>query len=301
MSTQITTAFIQQFSSVVDHLNQQDGSLLRSAVRNESIQGEKSFYDQLGPTIASKRTARHAPTVYTNSAHDRRMVTADTYDWSDLIDQPDRIATIADFDSPYAKSAAMAIGRAHDHAIIAAALGTAYKGKDGTSTATIGASNQIAVNFGGSSVGLTVAKLRRARYLLSANKNNPREQWYLVGGPKQQDDLLATTEVTSADYNSVRALVNGDVNTFLGFQFIWTPELVDPLMEGISYVSSTDIATCFAFRKTGLLLATGKELDVRMDTLPQMNYSTQIWASATFGATRMEEGSVVSIACDQSP
>ncbi len=301
MSTQISTAFIQQFSSLVDHLNQQEGSLIRGAVRNESIQAEKSFYEQLGPTVATKRTARHAPTVHTNSTHQRRMVTADTYDWSDLIDQPDRIATLADFDSPYAKSAAMAIGRAHDHAIITAALGTAYSGKDGTTSNSIGASNQIAVNFGGSNSGLTIAKLRRANYLLSANKNSTREPWYLVGGPKQKDDLLATTEVTSSDYNVVRALVNGEINSFLGFQFIWTPEIVDPLMEGISYVTSTDIATCFAFRKTGLLLATGKELDVRMSELPTMNYSTQIWASATFGATRMEEGSVISIACDQSP
>ena len=34
------------------------------------------------------------------------------------------------------------------------------------------------------------------------------------------DRLLANTETTSADYNSVKALVAGEMNTFMGFEFI---------------------------------------------------------------------------------
>jgi len=43
MSTQVTTAFVQQFSANVQMLSQQKGSLLRRAVREESVTGEKAF------------------------------------------------------------------------------------------------------------------------------------------------------------------------------------------------------------------------------------------------------------------
>ena len=62
MSTQVTTAFSQQFSSNVYLLTQQKGSKLRAGVREESITGEKAFFDQVSSVAAVKRTSRHADT-----------------------------------------------------------------------------------------------------------------------------------------------------------------------------------------------------------------------------------------------
>ncbi len=52
MSTQITTAFVNQFSSNVSMLSQQMGSLLRSAVDEESVNSEKAYFDQIGSVAA---------------------------------------------------------------------------------------------------------------------------------------------------------------------------------------------------------------------------------------------------------
>jgi len=52
MSTQITTAFVNQFSSNVQMLSQQMGSLLRNSVDEESVTGEKAFFDQVGSVAA---------------------------------------------------------------------------------------------------------------------------------------------------------------------------------------------------------------------------------------------------------
>ncbi len=60
MSTQITTAFVNQFSSNVSMLSQQMGSLLRPAVDVESVVGEKAFFDQVGEAAAVARTSRHS-------------------------------------------------------------------------------------------------------------------------------------------------------------------------------------------------------------------------------------------------
>tara|TARA_R110002167_G_scaffold89598_2_gene241788 strand:- start:689 stop:895 length:207 start_codon:yes stop_codon:yes gene_type:complete len=62
MSTQINTAFVQQFSSNVTMLSQQMGSLLRGSVDSETIVGEKAFFDQVGKAAAVARTTRHGDT-----------------------------------------------------------------------------------------------------------------------------------------------------------------------------------------------------------------------------------------------
>ena len=43
MSTNITTAFVQQYSANIQMLSQQMGSLLRDKVRLESVVGKKCF------------------------------------------------------------------------------------------------------------------------------------------------------------------------------------------------------------------------------------------------------------------
>ncbi len=90
MSTQITTAFVNQFSSNITMLSQQMGSLLREAVDVETVTGEKAFFDQVGSAVAQVRTSRHGDTPLMETPHARRMVTMSTYEYADLIDDPDK-------------------------------------------------------------------------------------------------------------------------------------------------------------------------------------------------------------------
>ena len=62
MSTQVTTAFVNQFSSNVQLLAQQIGSKLRGAVSEEMVTGEKAYFDQIGSGVAQLRASRHADT-----------------------------------------------------------------------------------------------------------------------------------------------------------------------------------------------------------------------------------------------
>ena len=62
MSSQITTAFVQQYNNNVQMLSQQKGSLLRSAVSVESINAKNAYFDQVGVATAVKRTSRHGDT-----------------------------------------------------------------------------------------------------------------------------------------------------------------------------------------------------------------------------------------------
>lgn len=286
MSTEITTAFVQQFSSNVQLLSQQMGSLLRGSVSEESVTGEKAFFDQVGQSAAVKRTSRHSDTPILDTPHSRRMVTMDSYEWADLVDDADKVRLLIDPTSAYARTAAAAIGRAMDDAIISAATGTAKTGKSGSTSTTLPSAQQIAHG----STDLTIEKLIEAKQKLDVNSVDPSIPRYIVVSPFQIQRLLNETAVTSSDFNTVKALVRGEVDTFMGFKFIVSNRLA----------KSGNNRTCFAFAEDGLKLAVGKDVMARIEERADKSYSTQVYYCATFGATRMEEDKVVEITCDES-
>ena len=67
MSSEITTAFVKQFSSNVFHLSQQKGSRLAAACRNESQTGKSAFYDRIGAATAQKKNI--ASRGYSTNGH----------------------------------------------------------------------------------------------------------------------------------------------------------------------------------------------------------------------------------------
>jgi hypothetical protein len=115
------------------------------------------------------------------------------------------------------------------------------------------------------------------------------EERIIVVSARQLQDLLRTTEVTSADYNTVRALVDGNVNTFMGFKFRRTQLL------GLA----STVRSCFAYVKSGIVLAE-RGLKTYMDVRTDLSHSLQIRSVASLGAIRMEEKKVVEIACDEA-
>jgi hypothetical protein len=286
MSTQITTAFVQQFSSNVQLLSQQRGSLLRNAISEESVTGEKAFFDQVGSVAAVKRSSRHGDTPLLETPHSRRMVTMDTYEWADLIDDADKVRMLIDPTSTYAQAAAAAMGRSMDDEIITAALGASKTGKSGSTSTSFDSNNQIA----NGSADMTLAKLIEAKKILDSNDVDPSIRRYIAVSPAQIESLLNNTTVTSSDYNTVKALVQGEIDTFLGFKFIVSNRLSK---EG-------NIRSCFAWAEDGIKLAVGKDVMARIDERSDKSYSTQVYYCATFGATRMEEAKVVQIDCDES-
>jgi len=282
MSTQITTAFVEQYSSNIQMLSQQKGSLLRDKVRVESVTGKNAFFDQVGSVTASVRSTRHADTPQSDTPHSRRRVSLVDYEFADLIDDLDKVRMLVDPTSTYALAAAYAMGRAMDDAIIAAATGSADTGVAG-GTAVALPSSQIIAEAG--TTGMTIAKLREAKEIIDLADVDPSLPRHIIVSPKQITDLLGTTEVTSSDFNTVKALAQGDINSFLGFNFVVSNRLA----------IATSKRDCIAFVSDGIGLAVGKDSTARIDERADKGYATQVYYSAAFGATRMEEDKVVKI------
>ena len=282
MSSQITTAFVQQYSNNVQMLSQQKGSLLRNAVDAETIVGKNAFFEQVGQATAQKRVSRHSDTPQIDTPHSRRRVSMVDYEYADLIDKQDQVRTLIDPTSSYAQAAAFALGRAMDDEIITAVSGTAFSGETGSTSVVLPSAQKITES---GTDGMTIAKLREAKEKFDSASVDPSIPRYIVVGPKQISDLLGTTQVTSSDFNTVKALANGEINSFLGFNFITSNRL--------SIASSKRL--CLAFAMDGIKLALGQDIMTRIDERSDKGYATQVYVCMTMGATRMEEEKVVTI------
>jgi hypothetical protein len=296
MSFQVDTALVKSYHSNINILSQQRGSRLSQYVRRETQNSKDDFYDRIDATAAVKVTGRHQDTPLISTPHDRRKVSLEDYDWADLIDKKDRIRMLADPTSPYTINAVNAMGRAKDQAIIDAAFGTAYSGETGATSVTFPSTQDVAVSYteGGAPAAdsnLTIGKLRRAASIIKGNEAvEDGEMMVAAVAQSQIDSLLRTTEVTSADYNTVKALQAGTVDTFMGFKFVRTQLLP---------IDSNNVRSCIFFAAGGLLLATGLEISVDIGPRRDKRNSVQVYVTMGIGAARMEEKKVVRVKCDE--
>lgn len=291
MSFEITEAMVQQYSSNITLLLQQKQSRLRRAVRVEPIHAEFQYYDQIGPVEAQPKGGRHSDTPLMSTPHMRRRVSSSPYNWADLVDNSDKLRMLADPTGPYTMNAVMAFNRAIDQIIIDAFFDDAWTGKEGKTKVTFPSSQVIPV--GTTATGLTIDKLIATKKLFWQNEalgENDEVPLYMAVTSNQLENLLKTTQVTNIDYNTVRALVRGEVNTFMGFEFIRTERLP----------WANNVRDCVAWVKDGMLLAVAEDITVKGGPRPDKNYSQQIYVEMDMGATRMEEKKVVKVQCSES-
>ena len=102
--------------------------------------------------------------------------------------------------------------------------------------------------------------------------------------------LLNTTEIKSADYNSVKALVQGELDSFLGCKVIRSERLA----------GGATARKALLFTKSGIGLAIGKDITSRVTEESTLHFAKQIYFSMSLGASRLEEDKVVEIACNES-
>ena len=291
MSIQITTSFVEQYSSNVTMLSQQMGSKLRGSVDVETINGKNAFFDQVGVTAAQIRTSRHGDTPQIDTPHSRRRLSLADYEWADLVDDVDKVRMLIDPTSSYAKAAAAAMNRSIDDVIITAMNASANTGVAGGTSTALPSTQKTATSD--QSDGLTIAKLLSAKKIMDNNDVDPSLKRYIVCGPQQISDLLGTTSVTSADFNTVRALSTGEVNSFLGFEFIMSTRLNKD-------ATNTTDRLVFAYTEDAIKLGIGKDIGAKISERADKSYSTQVYYCMSLGAVRMEEKKVVQIPCHEA-
>jgi len=291
MSFNVTTHFVQQYTTNVQLLLQQKGSKLRAAVSAGSYTGKAAkAIEQVGSVNAQKRVVRHGDTPLISTPADARWVFPVDYEWADLIDDQDKLRMLIDPQSSYALNGAYALGRAMDDEIISAFFGTSKTGENGSTNTSFPAGQQVAATGGSTgATGLNIAKLREAKRILMANEVDiDNDPLYCVITAQQHDDLLNEAQAISLDYNTRPVLVDGKITAFMGFNFIHTERLD---ADGSSYRRLP------AFAKSGMHLGMWNDISTMVSERADKGYATQVYVKGTFGATRTEEKKVVEIKC----
>jgi len=305
MSLQIPVAFVDQFKANILSLSQQKQSKLRGVCRMESVTGDTMYVERIGPKDAQLRGARHGETPISDAQHTRRKLSmADYIVPADLIDKPDKLKLLIDPQSVYTQNQVFSLNRAIDDVIIAAIFGAAYGGHTGATTINfydVGESRLVqssgVIRAAGSDwsdtveTPLTIAKLLTCKQLLDDAEIDEERQRYFVTNPYNLNQLMNTTEVKSADYNTVKALAQGQVNSFMGFNFIKSTRL--PADD-----TDTGATKCAAFVQDAIVLAIAEEPSVSVSVRNDLCDSIQVFSTLSIGATRVEGPAVVGITLD---
>ena len=289
----VSTAFTEQYSALVYMLSQQKGSKLRGFVRNETVNNARNaYFERLGEADAQEITTRHGDTPLNEIPHSRRRLTPADYNTATLLDNADQLKMLIDPKSPYANAQAMTLGRQIDDIIINSVYAAVATGQSGgTSVAfeddsrsmngdgTITALGTLASS--GTETDITLAKMLAMMNLFNEEDVDVDIPKYWCVSPREIQIMLDITEVGSADYNTVKTLTQGKVDSFMGFNWVWSNRL--PLDAASSATTRT-----FAWAEDGLILGTAENITSRITERDDKNYSIQVYSEMSAGAIRLE-------------
>lgn len=302
--TQIPDHYVIQYETNWQMLLQQMDARLKDRTKLVQANGAAVRFNQMDIATMSAVTARNGATVNDSLALPARWAYPVPYSTSSWFDEFDNtfLGSVVLPTSETMQAQLAAYNRTADQVLINALLGIANitstlatSSGFGLNNTTIGVpfptGQVVAVNYVGgggtpANTSLTIAKIREAKRIMDSNEV-PAEGRILVVSSKEIADLLGTQEVTNQLYNSVRALVDGEVTSFLGFSVVRSELL--PVFLGVR--------TCIAYQRDSAVVIDGGR-KTYMDIIPTQNHSLQIRSTAILGATRLLEKGVVSIACD---
>ena len=277
MAINVSNAFVTLFDAEVKQAYQGE-SVLRNTVRlRTGVEGSTHKFPKIGKGVAQVRVPQTDVTPM-NVDYSQATVTLSDYiaaEYSDIFNQ----AKI-NFDerSELVQVVSKSIGRRADQLIIDAL--------DAAST-----SLTVATSVGGAGTNLNLDKLLEAKKLMDAG-NVPMEGRHILIHANNLSALLGETEVTSSDFNSVKALVSGDVNTFLGFNF----HVIGDRDEGGLPKPST--RTCYAWHQGAVGYAEGMGIRTEINYIPEKT-SHLVASMFSAGAVGIDAEGIVEIACTE--
>jgi len=287
MSISIPQSFVDQFSTNVHMLAEQETSRLRAVAQEEGVEGESFSRDRIGTTqdSANPINTRHGDTPLNDTPHSRRWGFIKDYDVADLIDRQDRVRLLIDPQGPYTRRHAGVMGRSIDDEVINAALGTAKEGRNGNTDVPLPSGQKIT---SGSSNALSIQKLIETKEIMDASEIGMDMPRFFITNARGIAQLLEDEKVTSADFNTVRALVRGEISEYMGFTFIRSERLP------IGQVSA-NVRQDFAIARGGVILGMAQEPNSVATPRPDKRMAQQVYTWGSWGSVRIEDELVVEV------
>ena len=282
MSKTLTTNAAAQFDAEVKQAYQNAGQL-RQAVRVKTgVVGSTHRFPKIGKGLATPRIPQ-TDVIPMNVAHTGVVATLADWNAPEYTDIFDQQKVNYSERQALANVIASAIGRREDQILIDvlnAASGTA-----GSVAKTVGTNHAM-----------DTTKIRRAAKLLD-DQGVPMSDRHFVWSSAAKEQMLGSTPATSSDFSAVKALVNGEINSWMGFQY----HMIETRDEGGLPLSTND-RTCFAFHggsMGSLGLAVGMNFKTTVDWVPE---KTSWLSNGMFsaGGAAIDPLGVVDVTVDES-
>jgi hypothetical protein len=276
MAQNVTAAFVDLFDSEVKQAYQAE-SILRGTMRTRTgVAGNTVKFPKIGKGVATIRVPQTDVTPL-NVTYAQVTATMSDYiaaEYSDIFQQ-----SHINFDerSELVQVVSKSIARRMDQLCIDALVGNA-----GTTVAT---------SIGGATTNMNIEKLRATAKAMNA-KNVPSEGRYLLMHASQLDAMLGETEITNQDFATVKALVRGEVNAFMGFNIL---TMGDRDEGGVPKPSTR---SCFAWHKDSMGYAESMSQKTEVNYVPE---KTSFLVSSMFsaGSVAIDTDGIVQINCTE--
>ena len=280
MSISLSNAFVTLFDAEVKQAYQGKAMLVPAVRQRRGVEGSTVKFPKVGRGVATIRVPQTDVTPLNVGFSSVTLTLADynAAEYSDIFSQAK-----VNFDErqELVQVVAGAMGRRQDQMILDAL----------TASST---SLTVANSIGGSNTNMNVAKLREAKRLLDKGNVPPDGRNILIHA-NGLANLLSETSVTSSDFNSVKALVQGDIDTFLGFKF---HVLGDRSEGGLAIDGSLD-RTCFAFHKDAVGYGEGIAMRTEINYIAEKT-SWLVNEVFSAGAVAIDDEGIVKITCRET-
>lgn len=275
-----------QYAKNIMPLAQQEESVLMGCSQMESgVVGKQYTADQIGKWFMQPKGARHSDTPISDPRLARRTIHMTDYENAVLLDKEDSFKMLSDPMSAYSIAGRMSLARQYDLKFINALGATSYAGENGETDVAFGYNMPDSHTIDISTTKLTGVSVKMAKLYLD-NQDVPDADRFFLTTPYGITGLLTEDEVTSSDYATVKALVYGQVDSWLGFKFKRTT-LLD--------VTAANICTNYAFQKDAMSAGLASGPFTRITERDDKSFAKQLYYSLHMGAGRLEEARAVKI------
>ena len=284
----IPNHFVTQFDSDVQLVMQQTKSRLEDTVTpHPGIVGSSKAVDRMGEVEPEEMTERHGDTRITEADHQRRYIDLRDYNVALLLDKADEWKILADPTNKYTQGSVAGMNRKKDKVIIAALFGNARNVAN--ALVALPAEQKVLAN----NEPITMAKLRAAIEIHNANEmDSPEEggERTFVFNSTVLTNLMAEPQITSADYNTLQALMDFKVDFFMGMKW-----------KRVEFLPKTaaGVRSCAIYGKSYIGFGTGAQVKNRLSERADKNHAKQTYTEMSIGAVRIEDKGVVEIQCQE--
>jgi hypothetical protein len=280
MSISLSNAFVTLFDAEVKQAYQGKAMLVPAVRQRRGVEGSTVKFPKVGRGVATVRVPQTDVTPLNVGFSSVTLTLSDfnAAEYSDIFSQAK-----VNFDErqELVQVVAGAMGRRQDQMILDALSGSST-------------SLTVANSIGGATTNMNIAKLREAKRLLDKG-NVPPDGRHIIIHANGLSNLLSETSVTSSDFNSVKALVQGEINTYLGFTF---HVLGDRSEGGLPIDGSLD-RTCYAFHKDAVGYGEGIAMRTEINYIAEKT-SWLVNEVFSAGAIAIDDEGIVKITCRET-